>query len=142
MQGTGCNASRRECTMSYYRQKAQIESLLQECALPSNLRGFFRVVKELYAHARYDLALSLCSALVLSRCPPEQDQGLSADVNRRFQTPQGQAGQGLALEAIYTALACALAPSPPNVQESTTGRFNTIPLIWLHIKAWKDDQAG
>lgn len=86
--------------MGCYRKKALMEALLRRVEPPMRLRGYFRVIREVYAHDRNDLALSLCRALV-PVAYAIRDEG----------PPGLQASDDAALEAILTALAaCRLFP--------------------------------
>ena len=113
--------------MDYYQKKAHVEAILREVPPPHGLLGYFRLIKEVYAHNRNDLALSLCNAFVLSRQHAGQDRGAGFPSPTRSgkhcgypETPSDL----VALEAIYTALACSLTHRHDHA---------LVPFIWLHL---------
>lgn len=97
--------------MAYYQKKAQVEALLLEMNPPPPVRRYFQVVKEVYAHERFELTLSLCEAFVLSVLPCGQGTGVlmrSATVaNARAATSFAEK-ETATLEAICAAVALAL----------------------------------
>ncbi|TVM17120.1 hypothetical protein DPQ33_10000 [Oceanidesulfovibrio indonesiensis] len=97
--------------MDYYRKKAQVEALLLEMNPPPTVRQYFRVVKEVYAHERYELTLSLCEAFVLSVLPRGQGQGSlmrSESVDNARAATSFAEKEMATLEAICAAVALAL----------------------------------
>ncbi len=113
--------------MDYYQKKAHVEAILREVTPPHVLLGYFRLIKEVYAHNRNDLTLSLCNAFVLSR----QHVGQDRDADFPSPTCSGKhcgysetASDLVALEAIYTALAYSLTHRHDHA---------LLPFIWVHL---------
>jgi len=101
--------------MGYYERKSLIEAIYRDHPTPDGLPGYFRVIKEAYAHSRFDLACSLCDALVLTR-QPGQDRGAppaAASNSERQRLPTETSGEDHALEAIRRALECLERPVAP-----------------------------
>ena len=113
--------------MDYYQRKALVEALLNIVQPPTSLCGYFRVIKEVYAHKRFDLTLSLCEAIVLSRMTPGRDNcPLFSDEShaKHHCFANHTPSEHLALEAIHRALACAC-------NKKTSSQTS---LVWLRFR--------
>ncbi|MGE4555743.1 MAG: hypothetical protein AB7D07_02865 [Desulfovibrionaceae bacterium] len=104
--------------MDYYQRKAQVEAMIHQAQPPREVTRYFLVIKEVFAHNRADLALTLCDAFVLSRRAPGQDAG-----GRAAPDHDGGAERNV-LEAIRVALACSHIPPGQTVQ---------LAVAWIHF---------
>jgi hypothetical protein len=106
--------------MDYYQRKAHVEAMIHQAQPPRELACYFTVIKEVFAHNRADLALTLCDAFVLSRRDPGQDAGGRGGVSPNFEDD----AERNVLEAIHAALACS---------HTSPGRPVQLFAAWIHF---------